>query len=90
MNKLTFWLEHQQARANLRRLIRQKRRDTWKQFCQQLESQDYSKPQRRISRIKKGRAAKPTFTVTEGPNAATDIIWNLYSAVVPFQLQPHQ
>jgi hypothetical protein len=53
-------------------MIHQRRRETCQQFCQQLETQDYSKTLRCISKIKKGRSSKPTFTVTEGPQAAAD------------------
>ncbi|KAI9267998.1 hypothetical protein BDA99DRAFT_422104, partial [Phascolomyces articulosus] len=70
MNKLTWWVRHQEARAKLRRAIRSHSRGTWKDFCTSLENDDYSKTTARIKKIKQRRTILPTFSHPEGPTAA--------------------
>ncbi|KAG1424190.1 hypothetical protein G6F58_002501 [Rhizopus delemar] len=72
LNKLHYWLQHQEARATVRRLITQRRRATWKDFCKRLASCDYTKAISKISRIRKNRTLKPTFSTPEGPQHAAD------------------
>ncbi|KAG1124532.1 hypothetical protein G6F38_013896 [Rhizopus arrhizus] len=47
LNKLHYWLQHQEARATVRRLITQRRRAIWKDFYKRLASCDYTKKFRR-------------------------------------------
>ncbi|KAG0834565.1 hypothetical protein G6F19_005147 [Rhizopus arrhizus] len=72
LNKLHYWLQHQEARATVRRLITQRRRATWKDFCKRLASCDYTKAISKISRIRKNRTLKPTFSTPDGPQHAAD------------------
>ncbi|KAG1063576.1 hypothetical protein G6F41_010687 [Rhizopus arrhizus] len=72
LNKLHYWLQHQEARATVRRLITQRRRATWKDFCKRLASCDYTKAISKISRIRKNRTLKPIFLTPEGPQHAAD------------------
>ncbi|KAG1135799.1 hypothetical protein G6F37_012515 [Rhizopus arrhizus] len=72
LNKLHYWLQHQEARATVRRLITQRRRAAWKDFCKRLASCDYTKAISKISRIRKNRTLKPTFSTPEGPQHAAD------------------
>ncbi|KAG1137016.1 hypothetical protein G6F38_011621 [Rhizopus arrhizus] len=61
-----------QARATVRRLITQRRRATWKDFCKRLASYEYTKAISKISRIRKNCTLKPTFSTPEGPQHAAD------------------
>ncbi|KAG1407940.1 hypothetical protein G6F60_001830 [Rhizopus arrhizus] len=72
LNKLHYWLQHQEAHATVRRLITQRRRATWKDFCKRLASCDYTKAISKISRIRKNRTLKPTFSTPDGPQHAAD------------------
>ncbi|KAG1446247.1 hypothetical protein G6F46_011920 [Rhizopus delemar] len=72
LNKPQYWLKHQEARAAVRRMITQRRRATWKDFCDRLASGDYTKTTSKISRICKNRTLKPTFSTPEGPQHAAN------------------
>ncbi|KAG1494113.1 hypothetical protein G6F53_012631 [Rhizopus delemar] len=74
LNKLHYWLKHQEARATLRRLIAQLRRETWATFCKQMASEEYTKAISKLSRIRKNRTLKPTFSTPEGPQHAAEIM----------------
>ncbi|KAG1647047.1 hypothetical protein G6F44_000217 [Rhizopus delemar] len=74
LNKLHYWLKHQEARATLRRLIAQRRRETWTTFCKQMASEEYTKAISKLSRIRKNRTLKPIFSTPEGPQHAADIM----------------
>ncbi|KAG1043178.1 hypothetical protein G6F43_011722 [Rhizopus delemar] len=53
LNKLQYWLKHQEARATVHRLITHRRRAIWKDFCDRLASGDYTKEMSKISHIRK-------------------------------------
>ncbi|KAG1222028.1 hypothetical protein G6F35_005580 [Rhizopus arrhizus] len=74
LNKLHFWLQHQQARATLRRLIHQRRRENWRRFCHQMAIGEYTKAISRLSRIRKHRTLRPAFSTPQGPQHAADIM----------------
>ncbi|KAG1546448.1 hypothetical protein G6F49_010495 [Rhizopus delemar] len=74
LNKLHYWLKHQEARATLRRLITQRRQGTWTNFCKQMASEEYTKAISKISCIRKNRTLKPTFSTPESPQHAADIM----------------
>ncbi|KAG0786380.1 hypothetical protein G6F22_006146 [Rhizopus arrhizus] len=74
LNKFHYWLKHQEARAALRRLINQRRRAKWISFCEQMASGDYTKAISRLSRIRKNRTMKPTFSTPEGPQHAANVM----------------
>ncbi|KAG1225571.1 hypothetical protein G6F63_008289 [Rhizopus arrhizus] len=74
LNKLHFWLQHQQARATLRRLIHQRRRENWRRFCHQMAIGEYTKAISKLSRIRKHRTLRPAFSTPHGPQHAADIM----------------
>ncbi|KAG1046997.1 hypothetical protein G6F43_010535 [Rhizopus delemar] len=74
LNKLHYWLKHQEARATLRRLITQRHRETWTTFCKQMASEEHTKAISKLSRIRKNRTLKPTFSTPEGPQHVVDIM----------------
>ncbi|KAG1290405.1 hypothetical protein G6F66_008674 [Rhizopus arrhizus] len=74
LNKLHFWLQHQQARATLRRLIHQRRPENWRRFCYQMANGEYTKAISKISRIRKHRTLRPAFSTPQGPQHAADIM----------------
>lgn len=84
LNCLTYWLKHQEAVAALRRLIERRRRETWRQFCDQMARGNYSKTTARFSRIRKGRTIKPTFSSLDPNKSSADTmashLENIYSA----------
>ncbi|KAG1042623.1 hypothetical protein G6F43_011851 [Rhizopus delemar] len=49
LNRLHYWLKHQEARATLRRLIIQRCRETWTTFCEQTASEEYTKAISKLS-----------------------------------------
>ncbi|KAG1035115.1 hypothetical protein G6F43_013290 [Rhizopus delemar] len=81
LNKLQYWLKHQEARAAVRRLITQRRRATWKDFCDRLATGDYDKAISKISRIRKNRTLKPTFSTPEGPQHAANTMASHLEAI---------
>lgn len=70
LNCLTYWLKHQETSALLQRLIKQRRRETWKHFCDKMAKGDYSKAIARFSRIRKNRSVKPSFSPDPNINRA--------------------
>ncbi|KAG0167038.1 hypothetical protein DFQ29_000672, partial [Apophysomyces sp. BC1021] len=66
MNKLTWWLRHQEAG----KALRQRSRETWRRLCTQLETDDYSKTTATIKRIRQRRTIQSTFSHSDGPTAA--------------------
>lgn len=62
LNCLNYWLKHQETDALLRRLIQQRRRQTWRQFCDKMSKGEYTKAIARLSRIRKNRTIKPSFS----------------------------
>ncbi|KAI9494027.1 hypothetical protein BDB00DRAFT_762706, partial [Zychaea mexicana] len=72
MNKLTWWIRHQEARARVRRAISKRSRETWLMFCNKLESDDYRKTTASIKKIRQRRTIQPTFSHPEGPQAAAE------------------
>ncbi|KAG0733684.1 hypothetical protein G6F23_013108 [Rhizopus arrhizus] len=72
LNALRQWVLHQEAQAKLRRLILKRRREAWRQFCDQMAQGEYSKAIAKFSRIRKSRTIKPTFSTFEGPQHAAD------------------
>ncbi|KAG1067747.1 hypothetical protein G6F41_007417 [Rhizopus arrhizus] len=72
LNKLKYWLKHQETRAALQCLIQKRRKENWEHFCQQLASSQYTKAIAKISRIRKRRTISPTFSTMEGPKHSAD------------------
>lgn len=67
LNALRQWILHQEAQKTLRRLVLKRRRETWRQYCDQMAKGEYSKAIAKFSRIRKNRTIKPTFSTLEGP-----------------------
>ncbi|KAG1489495.1 hypothetical protein G6F54_011395 [Rhizopus delemar] len=51
LNCLRYWEQHQEAQAALRRLVSNRRRETWRLFCQRLAQGDYTKAIAKFSKI---------------------------------------
>ncbi|KAG1298434.1 hypothetical protein G6F66_001737 [Rhizopus arrhizus] len=94
LNKLKYWLKHQEARAALRRLIQKRRKENWEYFCQQLASSQYAKAIAKISRIRKRRTISPTFSTMEGPKHSADTmarhLENVYSREATQEMQRYE
>ncbi|KAG1443763.1 hypothetical protein G6F55_012560 [Rhizopus delemar] len=68
-----FWTTEMTSafkRALLQRLIQQRRRETWKQFCSKMATGEYTKAIAHFSRIRKNRTIKPSFSPEPGINRA--------------------
>jgi hypothetical protein len=72
LNKPRYWLKHQEACARLKRLIYQRRRETWNKFCHQMATGEYTKAIAKISKIRKNRTLKPTFSTLQRPKHSAD------------------
>ncbi|KAG1463329.1 hypothetical protein G6F56_005307 [Rhizopus delemar] len=70
LNCLTYWPKHQEKSTLLQRLIQQRHRETWKQFCSKMATGEYTKAIARFSRIRKNRTIKPSFSPEPGINRA--------------------
>ncbi|KAG0783481.1 hypothetical protein G6F22_008669 [Rhizopus arrhizus] len=90
LNCLRYWEQHQAAQAALRRLITQRRRETWRLFCQQLEQGDYTKAIAKFSRIRKNRKIKATFSTTEGPQHSADVMAQHLQQIFAGDLLPNR
>ncbi|KAG1494654.1 hypothetical protein G6F54_007726 [Rhizopus delemar] len=74
INRLKYWLLHQETKARLRRMILQRRRETWIDFCNKMEHGEYTKAIARLCKIRKNRNLKPSFSTIEGPEQAADVM----------------
>lgn len=72
VNKLTWWIRHQEARGKVKRAINQRRRETWLTFCTRMDTGDFTKATAQLKRIRRGRTMTPTFTDHQGPAAAAE------------------
>ncbi|CEG73599.1 hypothetical protein RMATCC62417_08949 [Rhizopus microsporus] len=74
LNCLKYWLLHQETKAKLRRLIIQRRKETWQLFCDKMKKGEYTKAIAKFSRIRKNRLLKPVFSTIDGPQKAADLM----------------
>ncbi|KAG1516921.1 hypothetical protein G6F45_010882 [Rhizopus arrhizus] len=74
LNSLKYWLFHQETKARLRRMILQRRKETWRQFCDQMEQGEYTKAIAKFCKIRKNRTLKPSFSTIEGPQHAANVM----------------
>ncbi|KAG1333798.1 hypothetical protein G6F62_006643 [Rhizopus arrhizus] len=74
LNCLRYWEQHQEAQAALRRLVSNRRKETWRIFCQRLAQGDYTKAIAKFSKIRKNRKIKASFSTTEGPQHSADVM----------------
>ena len=74
LNCLKYWLLHQETKAKLRRLIIQRRKETWQLFCDKMKKGEYTKAIAKLSRIRKNRLLKPVFSTIDGPQKAVDLM----------------
>ncbi|KAG1035352.1 hypothetical protein G6F43_013242 [Rhizopus delemar] len=62
------------AKACLRRMILQRRKETWRQFCGQMEQGEYTKAIAKFCKVRKNRTLKPSFSTIEGPQHAANVM----------------
>ncbi|KAG1336194.1 hypothetical protein G6F62_006333 [Rhizopus arrhizus] len=89
LNALRQWVLCQEAQAKLRRLILKRRRETWRQFCDQMAQAEYFKAIAKFSRIGKNRTIKPTSSTFEGPQHAADTMAQRLERVFAGDLLPN-
>ncbi|KAJ8652485.1 hypothetical protein O0I10_011883 [Lichtheimia ornata] len=81
MNKVTWWIKHQEARAKVRLTVNTRRRHTWQQFCNNVANGEFTKALAIISKIKRNRTLSPTFADPAGPEAAAKRMANHLQSV---------
>ncbi|EIE84652.1 hypothetical protein RO3G_09362 [Rhizopus delemar RA 99-880] len=74
LNCLKYWLLHQETKAKLRKLIFQRRKETWQLFCDKMKKGEYTKAITKFSRIRKNRLLRPVFSTIDGPQKAADLM----------------
>ncbi|KAG2225960.1 hypothetical protein INT45_006656 [Circinella minor] len=72
MNKLTWRLRHQEARAKVRRALKKRSRETWRTFCKKLEQEEYTKTTAIIKKIRQRRTLQHTYSHPGGPQTAAN------------------
>ncbi|KAI9250592.1 hypothetical protein BDA99DRAFT_445011, partial [Phascolomyces articulosus] len=72
LNKMPWWLRHQEASARVRRALKKRNRETWHIFCKRLETDDYTKTTATIKKIRQKRTIQHTFSHQDGPLAAAN------------------
>ncbi|KAG1320871.1 hypothetical protein G6F62_011110 [Rhizopus arrhizus] len=85
LNKVHYWLQHQEACATVRRLITQHRRATWKDFCKRLASCDYTKAISKINRIRKNPSQLET--IFSGAHQRTVQCNEITTPALPFAVE---
>ncbi|KAG0953734.1 hypothetical protein G6F29_001547 [Rhizopus arrhizus] len=94
LNKLHYWIRHQETSTHLKRLIHRRRLETWDKFCHQMAIGEYTKALAKISKIRKNRTLKPTFSTPEGAQHSADImathLESIYSGDLLSNVQTHE
>jgi hypothetical protein len=90
LNNLNYWLLHQDTKAKLRRLVIQRRRETWRLFCNKMAQGEYTKAISKFSRIRKNRILKPTFSTVDGPQHSSNTMTNHLQQIYSGHLLPSQ
>lgn len=70
--KMIWWIRHQEARAHVRRAIDIRRRQTWRNFCEQLEQGEFTAALAKMKRIRRGRTLQPQYTHELGPQSTAE------------------
>lgn len=90
LNKLHWWIKHQEARAHVRLKVNKRRGETWRKFCSKLDNGDFNKALATISKIKRNRTLQPTYTHPEGPDMAAQKMADHLQAVFSGNLMHEQ
>ncbi|OAD71055.1 hypothetical protein PHYBLDRAFT_171117 [Phycomyces blakesleeanus NRRL 1555(-)] len=69
LQKAICWMRHQDACHAVRLSVQRRRRETWKEFCNKLATQDFAKTTATMKRIKSHRQTSPVFVDPGGPQA---------------------
>lgn len=89
LNYFDLWIKHQETDALLKRLIKQRRTQTWRHFCEKMANGEYTKSIARLSRIRKNRTLKPSFspepTLDKSPE---DLMAEHFQGIYAGQLLP--
>ena len=90
LNCLKYWLKHQETGATLQRLIQQRRRETWRTFCDQMAKGEYTKAISKISRIRKRRTVNPSFSPAPSisPQSPADVMADHLQSIYSGHLLP--
>lgn len=86
LNCLKYWILHQETKAHLRRLVLRRRKETWYQFCDQMERGEFTKAIAKFCKIRKNRNLRPSFSSIEGPQHAANTMASHLKSVFSGQL----
>lgn len=62
-------------------MILQRRKETWRQFCNQMEQGEYTKAIAKFCKIRRNRVLKPSFSTIEGPQHATNLMVSHHQSI---------
>ncbi|KAG2192983.1 hypothetical protein INT47_010365 [Mucor saturninus] len=82
INKALYWDQLQQAAEVVRRLIQSSRNKYFRQFCDKLATNEFSKATNKIRSIRRGKSTMTsTLQHIHGPQAAVDHITSIWQTV---------
>lgn len=82
LNKLLYWNEFQEAAENVRLMIQRSRNKYFRQFCDKLATNEFSKATNKIKNIRRGKSATTsTIQHIDGPQAAVDHITDTWKQI---------
>ncbi|OAD67597.1 hypothetical protein PHYBLDRAFT_173931 [Phycomyces blakesleeanus NRRL 1555(-)] len=95
LQKAICWMRHQDACHAVRLSVQRRRRETWKEFCNKLATQDFAKTTATMKRIKSHRQTSPVFVDPGGPqvdaNKMADHLQQIFSGqFLPARRPPDQ
>jgi hypothetical protein len=74
LNPLKYWLPHQQTKKRLCRMILQRQKETWRQFCDRMEQDEYTKAIANFCKTRKNISLEPSFSTIDGPQHAANVM----------------
>lgn len=93
LDKVTWWIRHQEAQDRFQKALRKAKRESWKVFCRHLEQGDSSQVLHRISKITARRKQQVWYTHPDGPAAGAqamrDHLAAIYSGTTLPSTRPH-
>ncbi|OAD67599.1 hypothetical protein PHYBLDRAFT_173933 [Phycomyces blakesleeanus NRRL 1555(-)] len=72
LQKAICWMRHQNVCHAVRLSVQRRQRETWKEFCNKLATQDFAKTTATMKHIKSHRQTSPVFVDPGGPQVAAN------------------
>ena len=86
LQKALYFDQHAAAAAEFKSLVRHRKRQTWREFCQRMATEEFCKTTATVKRIRRNCTAQPTFSHPAGPQEATEVmpitmLWYMMAAI---------